>query len=117
LLRFAGYYIIDSTLRKKYKGKVPKTLEKRVNAGQNSQPINPLRDGSEKSDGFPRGARETMLARYKRWQLGASAWNAQRKACGFFGHVTQQASGWRAGEANLCKPLTTFKAFRALLAF
>jgi hypothetical protein len=33
LLLCAGHYIIDSNLRKKYKGKVPKTLEKRVSAG------------------------------------------------------------------------------------
>jgi hypothetical protein len=41
-----------------------------------------------------------MVARYKRSQLGASAWNAQRKASGFFRHVTEQANGSRASEAN-----------------
>jgi hypothetical protein len=48
----------------------------------------PLRDGSEKDEGFPRGARETMVARHKSSRLGVSGWNAKRKALGFFGHVT-----------------------------
>jgi hypothetical protein len=34
-----------------------------------------------------------MLARYKRWQLVVVGWNAKRKAIGYFGHVTEQASG------------------------
>jgi hypothetical protein len=59
----------------------------------------PLRDGSEKYEGFPRGARETMVARYKRLRLGVSGWNLKRKALGFFGHVTWQASGWCESEA------------------
>jgi hypothetical protein len=54
---------------------------------------NPLRDGSEKDEGFPRGARETMVARYKIQQLGVVGWNAKRKVIGFFGHVREQASG------------------------
>ncbi len=62
--------------------------------------INPLRDGSEKSEGFPRGARETMLARYKRRRLGVSGWHDKRKALGVFGHVTWQASGWDECEAG-----------------
>jgi hypothetical protein len=57
----------------------------------------PPRDGSEKDEGFPRGARETMVARYKKWQLGVSGWSAGRKALGFFGHVTWQASGSHDG--------------------
>jgi hypothetical protein len=61
--------------------------------------LDPLRDGSEKDEGFPRGARETMLARYKRRQLGVVGWRAKRKVIGFFGHVTEQASGSRKSEA------------------
>ena len=41
-----------------------------------------------------------MVARYKRRQLGVSGWNPERKALGFFGHVTWQASGWREGVAG-----------------
>jgi hypothetical protein len=41
-----------------------------------------------------------MLARYKRWQLVVVGWHAKRKVISFFGHVTEQASGWREGEAN-----------------
>ena len=36
-----------------------------------------------------------MVARYKRRQLVVVGWSAKRKAIGFFGHVTWQASGWR----------------------
>ena len=36
-----------------------------------------------------------MVARYKRLQLVVVGWSAKRKALGFFGHVTWQASGWR----------------------
>jgi hypothetical protein len=60
-----------------------------------SNPPDPLRDASEKSEGFPRGARETMVARYKRLQLGVIEWRAKRKALGFFVHVTGQVSGCR----------------------
>jgi hypothetical protein len=35
-----------------------------------------------------------MLARYKRLQLVVVGWNAKRKVIVFFGHVTEQASGW-----------------------
>jgi hypothetical protein len=59
--------------------------------------LHPPRDGSEKYERFPRGARETMVARYKKWQLGVSGWSARRKALGFFGHVTWQASGSHDG--------------------
>jgi hypothetical protein len=38
-----------------------------------------------------------MVARYKKWQLVVVGWNARRKALGFFGHVTWQASGLREG--------------------
>jgi hypothetical protein len=62
--------------------------------------LDPLRDGSEKDEGFPHRARETMLARYKRWQLGVVGWNAKRKAIGFFGHVTEQVSGQSESEAT-----------------
>jgi hypothetical protein len=41
-----------------------------------------------------------MVARYKRRQLVVVGWNPERKAIGFFGHVTWQASGWREGEAG-----------------
>jgi hypothetical protein len=34
-----------------------------------------------------------MVEQYKRWQLGLVGWSAYRKALGFFGHVTGQASG------------------------
>jgi hypothetical protein len=37
---------------------------------------NPLRDGSEKAEGFPRGARETKVVRYKSLQLGVVGSNA-----------------------------------------
>jgi hypothetical protein len=50
--------------------------------------LDPLRDGSEKDEGFPRGARETTVARYKRSQLGVVEWSAKRKVIGFFGHIT-----------------------------
>jgi hypothetical protein len=40
-----------------------------------------------------------MVARYKRLQLVVVGWNAKRKALGFFGHVTEQVSGLREGEA------------------
>jgi hypothetical protein len=50
--------------------------------------IDPLRDRSEKDEGLPLGARETVVARHKRCQLGMVGWNAKRKAIGFFGHVT-----------------------------
>lgn len=69
-------------------------------AKRRANPLNRLRDGSEKAEGFPRGARETMVARYKGPQLGMSGWNPERKALGFFGHVTWQVSGWREGEAG-----------------
>jgi hypothetical protein len=55
--------------------------------------LDPLRDGPEKDEGFPRGARETIVARYKRRQLVVVGWNASRKVIGFFGHVTEQVSG------------------------
>jgi hypothetical protein len=61
--------------------------------------LDPLRDGSEKDEGFPRRARETMVERYKRLQLVVVGWNAKRKVIGFFGHVTEQVSGWSEGEA------------------
>jgi hypothetical protein len=35
-----------------------------------------------------------MVARYKSLQLGVIGWIALRKARRFFGHVTEQASGW-----------------------
>jgi hypothetical protein len=38
--------------------------------------LHPLSDGSEKDEGFPHRARETMTARYKRWQLGVVGWRA-----------------------------------------
>ncbi len=72
----------------------------KVVAKRRANDPDPLRDGSEKSEGYPRGARETMVARYKRWRLGVSGWNPERKALGFFGHVAWQASGWREGEAG-----------------
>jgi hypothetical protein len=58
----------------------------------------PPRDGSEKYDGFPRGAREAMVERYKWPQLGVVGLRAERKVSGFFGHVAWQASGWRETE-------------------
>jgi hypothetical protein len=64
-----------------------------LRAKRRANHLYPLRDGSEKDEGFPRGARETMVARYKRRQLGVSGWNPERKALGFFGHVAWQASG------------------------
>ena len=66
-----------------------------LRAKRRANHLYPLRDGSEKAEGFPRGARETMVARYKRRQLGVSGWPVRRKALGFFGHVVWQASGWR----------------------
>jgi hypothetical protein len=60
-----------------------------------------------------------MLARYKRWQLGVVGWHAKRKVIGFFGHVTEQVSGWSGGEANptealkaslACSPLSSLPA-------
>jgi hypothetical protein len=66
--------------------------------------LNPLRDGSEKDEGFPRGARETKVARYKRWQLVVSGWNAIRKVVSFFGHVTRQASGWCETDSKHANP-------------
>jgi hypothetical protein len=36
-----------------------------------------------------------MVEQYKSLQLGVVGWSAFRKALGFFGHVTGQASGWR----------------------
>ena len=35
-----------------------------------------------------------MVERYKSMQLGVVGWSAVRKARRFFGHVTEQASGW-----------------------
>jgi hypothetical protein len=55
--------------------------------------LDPLRGGSEKDEGFPHRARETTVARYKRLQLVVIGWNAKRKDIGFFGHITEQASG------------------------
>jgi hypothetical protein len=40
-----------------------------------------------------------MVARYKRWQLGVVGWRTKRKAIGFFGHIAEQASGWREGKS------------------
>jgi hypothetical protein len=40
-----------------------------------------------------------MVEQYKRLQLGVVGWSAFRKALGFFGHVTGQASGWRETES------------------
>jgi hypothetical protein len=44
-----------------------------------------------------------MLARYKRWQLVVVGWSTKRKAIGFFGHVTEQASGLRETRVRLTK--------------
>jgi hypothetical protein len=67
---------------------------------QDKQPtLSPLRDGSEKNECSPGRAPETIVARYKRSQLGVVAWSTKRKANGFFGHVTQQVNGLREGEA------------------
>jgi hypothetical protein len=63
--------------------------------------LDPLRDGSEKDEGFPHRARETIVARYKRLLLGVVGWCATRKVIGFFGHVTQQVSGWREKRSGL----------------
>jgi hypothetical protein len=58
-----------------------------------------LRNVPEKAEAFLHRARETMLARHKRLQLGVVGWNAKRKAIGFFGHVTEQVSGQSKSEA------------------
>jgi hypothetical protein len=63
--------------------------------------LDPLRDGSEKDEGFPHRARETMAARYKRSQLVVVGWNAKRKVIGFFGHVTEQVSGQNEKRSGL----------------
>jgi hypothetical protein len=42
----------------------------KLKAKQRAHNLHPLRDGSEKFEGFPSGARETIVARYKRSQLG-----------------------------------------------
>ena len=68
-------------------------------AKQRANQIHPLRDGSEKTKAFLVERGQSTLERYKRSQLGASGLNTQKKALGFFGHVTEQASGWLEGEA------------------
>jgi hypothetical protein len=73
--------------------------------------LDPLRDGSEKDEGFPHRARETKLARYKRLQLVVVGWNAERKALGFFGHVTGQVSGWRDKQSDLKCTESTDKSY------
>ncbi len=52
-----------------------------------------------------------MVARYKRY-LGVSGWNPERKALGFFGHVTWQASGL----LEMCQHQATQKEGKLRLA-
>jgi hypothetical protein len=106
--RVVAYYYFRSMPRRKCAGYLPfllRIVSKRTQ--RRAYTVYPLRDGSEKDEGFPHRARETMVARYKRWQLVVIGWRAKRKVIGFFGHVTEQASGWREGEAN---PAKAFKA-------
>jgi hypothetical protein len=69
---------VDSKLFKAFVRFLMKTAQiaTKLRVKRRANHLNPLRDGSEKFEGFTRGARETMVVRYKSSQLRVVGWSA-----------------------------------------